>query len=225
MKSARKVVGLEILAEETFGHESGFLSVRRVHMVNVREDGSRSLPFVCDFAVRHKGSDAVAVVIYQRAREGKLRVLLRYGLRPPLRFGRSPERLPVPDRADYLFFREVVAGIVERGDHGEQGIRQRAALEVWEEAGFVVTAAEIVFLGAGIFPAAGALPEKIWLCAVEVPCAQEAADLPGDGSPMEEGAHTEWMDLDDAISACVRGEIEDAKTELALRRLRDLHVA
>ena len=30
------------------------------------------------------------------------------------------------------------------------------------------------------------------------------------------------MDLDEAIAACVRGEIEDAKTELVLRRLRDL---
>jgi ADP-ribose pyrophosphatase len=223
MKS--KVVGLERLSEESFGHESGFLSVRRVRMVNVRDDGSRSAPFVCDFAVRHKGSDAVAVVIYQRAAHGTTRVLLRYGLRPPLQFGRSSQPLPVPDAQQYLFFREVVAGIIEQGDHGEEGILKRAALEVWEEAGLRVEPTQIVFLGAGIFPAAGALPEKIWLCAVEVPGAAQPVELPGDGSPMEDGAHTEWLELDEAISACVRGEMEDAKTELALRRLRDrLHV-
>ena len=43
----------------------------------------------------------------------------------------------------------------------------------------------------------------------------------GDGSPMEEGARVVWQDLDEAITACGRGEIEDMKSELALRRLRD----
>ncbi|MCA9650360.1 MAG: NUDIX hydrolase, partial [Myxococcales bacterium] len=46
----------------------------------------------------------------------------------------------------------------------------------------------------------------------------------GDGSPMEEGATTRWMALDDAIAACVSGEVEDAKSELVLRRLRE-HLA
>jgi hypothetical protein len=32
---------------------------------------------------------------------------------------------------------------------------------------------------------------------------------------------TWWVDLDEAIAASVRGELEDAKTELGLRRLRD----
>ena len=43
----------------------------------------------------------------------------------------------------------------------------------------------------------------------------------GDGSPMEGGVATRWLELDDAIAACVRGELEDAKTELTLRRLRE----
>jgi hypothetical protein len=41
---------------------------------------------------------------------------------------------------------------------------------------------------------------------------------------MEEGARTYWLALDDAIAACVRGDICDLKTELGLRRLRD-HLA
>ena len=62
--------------------------------------------------------------------------------------------------------------------------------------------------------------EKFYFAAVEVdPRAQHP--LAGDGSPMEEGARTRWLGLDDAIAACVRGEISDLKTELGLRRLRD----
>jgi ADP-ribose pyrophosphatase len=66
------------------------------------------------------------------------------------------------------------------------------------------------------------MAEKFWLAAVEV--ADPAAQRPprGDGSPMEEGVTTRWLELDQAIAACVAGEIEDAKTELTLRRLRDL---
>jgi len=80
---------------------------------------------------------------------------------------------------------------------------------------------DVEFLGAGTFPSPGSMPEKFWLLAAEVrdPSAQRA--LEGDGSPMEEGARTRWMGLQDAIAACVAGEIEDCKTELVLRRLAD----
>jgi ADP-ribose diphosphatase len=40
-----------------------------------------------------------------------------------------------------------------------------------------------------------------------------------DGSPLEEGAVLLWRELGEAIQACERGGIEDAKTEIALRRL------
>jgi ADP-ribose diphosphatase len=46
-----------------------------------------------------------------------------------------------------------------------------------------------------------------------------AAPEVGDGSPLEEGADLRWRPLADAIAACERGDIEDAKTEIALRRL------
>ena len=65
------------------------------------------------------------------------------------------------------------------------------------------------------------MPEKFWLTAAEVEDPDAAEVAPTDGSPMEEGARCRWMPLDDAIAACVRGEIEDCKSELALRRLRD----
>lgn len=136
------------------------------------------------------------------------------------RSGERPSR-PFPDGKRYLFFREVVAGIVEKDDRGEDGVRRRAAIEVEEEAGLRVDAAQVRLLGAGTFPSPGAMAEKFWLTAVEIDENAPASPPAGDGSPIEEGAGLAWMDLDEAIAACVRGDLEDAKTELVLRRLRD----
>lgn len=215
-----RVVDLIVDSDELVGASGGFLALRRLRVRNRRADGSVSRPYCVDFVVRPKGVDAVVVAVYCVA-GGRPRVLVRDGLRPPLAFGRAAGVAPVPDRARYLYFREVVAGIVEADDRGEDGIRRRAAIEVREEAGFHIEPADVVLLGAGSFPSPGAMPERYWLAAARVddPAAQEP--LEGDGSPMEEGATTEWLDLDDAIAACVAGDIEDAKTELCLRRLRD----
>jgi ADP-ribose pyrophosphatase len=200
----------EIESDEIVG-SGGFLTLRRLRMRNRRADGSLSARYVCDFVVRPYGLDAVVVVIWHRRAAGGISVLVRDGLRPALWFGRQPPK---------MMLTELVAGIIETSDLGEPGLRARAAAEVHEEAGFVVEPAAFEILGAGSFPSAGSMPEKFHYVAVEVdPAAQQA--LAGDGSPMEEGAVTRWLDLDDAIDACLRGEIEDAKTELGLRRFRD----
>lgn len=209
---------VEILSDETVG-QGGFLAIRRLRCVNVRDDGTRSAPYLCDFVIRPKGLDAVVVAVWART-DGRVRVLLRDGLRLPLHVGRPGAATPIPDGKAYLFFREVVAGIIEVEDVGEAGVRRRAAIEVEEEAGFRVDASRVAILGAGTFPSPGAMAEKFWLAAVEVDPGT-VAQASGDGSPMEEGATVEWLDLDDAIAACVRGDIEDAKTELALRRLAE----
>ncbi len=215
-----KIVGLQFDGESMEGIEGGFMAVRRLHLRNRRDDGSFSEPYICDFLVRPKGVDAAVVAIYHRADDG-VRVLLRDGLRPALAAGRAPETLPIADSRSYLMFTEVVAGIIEVGDRGEAGVRTRAAMEVEEESGYLVAADDVEFLGAGSFPSPGSMAEKFWLMAVEVKEPSEQGQASGDGSPMEEGASTRWMGLDEAITACVDGEIEDAKTELVLRRLRD----
>ena len=209
-----KIVDLVVDSEERVG-EGGFLSIRRYRLRNRRDDGSLSRQYVCDSIERPYGQDAVVVAVFA-GRE----VLVREGLRPPVRFLRDPARAPLPEPAPSAFVTEVVAGVIEGGDHGEAGLRQRAADEVEEEAGFIVDPARVILLGAGMYPAPGALIEKFYFTAVEVdPATQQA--LPGDGSPMEEGATTRWMDLDAAIAACVAGEIVDLKSEAVLRRLRD----
>jgi ADP-ribose pyrophosphatase len=71
----------------------------------------------------------------------------------------------------------------------------------------------------------GIISEKIHLLEAEVSrgdaSGEHDAPLEGDGSPLEEGATLLWRGLDEAIAACESGEIEDAKSELAFRRLRD----
>jgi ADP-ribose pyrophosphatase len=206
-------------SDEVVG-QGGFLALRRMRMRNRRDDGSLSERYCCDFVVRPYGLDAIVVAVYTRRAGGGIDVLVRDGMRPALFFGRDPARLPLPDPRTYAQLTELVAGILEEGDRGEAGLRTRAAAEVHEEAGFAVDPAAIRLLGAGSFPSPGSMPEKFFFAAVEVdPAAQEP--LAGDGSPMEEGATTRWLDLDRAIAACVAGELEDAKTELGLRRLRD----
>jgi len=215
-----RVNALHVEGDEVVGRDGGFLGIRRLRLRNVRDDGTMSESYVNDLAVRPYGLDAVVVVVWTRV-AGGVQVLLRDGLRPTLAFGREPTRTVEPDPRPYLFLTELVAGILEVGDRGDTGLRRRAAAEVHEEGGYVVDPTTITRLGAATFPSPGSLPEKFFLMAVEVadPSAQLA--LPGDGSPMEEGATTRWMGLDAAIAACVAGEIEDCKTELGLRRLRD----
>lgn len=214
------IVGFAIETDELVGRDGGFLAIRRLRMRNRRADGSLSEPYLCDFIVRPYGLDAVIVAVYHRTETG-VRVLVREGLRPALALGRSADLVPVAETREYLYLTELVAGIIEADDQGVDGIRARAAAEVYEEAGFRVAAERIVMLGASLFPSPGAMAEKFWLAAVEITDPSVQEPLQGDGSPMEEGASTRWLDLDEAIAACVRGEIEDCKTELALRRLRD----
>jgi ADP-ribose pyrophosphatase len=210
------VASLVIDRDEKVG-EGGFLALRRLHLRNRRPDGSLSRGYLCDYVLRPYGQDAVVVAIFDAQR----RVLVRECLRPALHLGRDPDKAPLPEAPAGLTLTELVAGIIEQGDRGEDGLRTRAAHEVLEEAGFVVDPARVILLGRGLFPSPGSMVEKFHFAAALVdPSLQQA--LEGDGSPMEEGASTRWIPIDEAIAMCMRGEIADLKTELGLRRLRDL---
>lgn len=215
----KKVTGVEILADETHG-QGGFLVVRRFRLRNRREDGTLSEPYVCDFATRPRGVDAVAVVVYRRNHE-RVEVLLREGLRPALHLGRDGGHVPLPEDSAPLALWEVVAGIIEPHDVGEDGIRARAVEEVWEEAGYRVEPAQVARLGSAFFLSPGAMCERVYPTCVEIAAGAEQHALVGDGSPMEEGAATRWLALDEAIAECTRGTVQDVKSEVLLRRLLD----
>ena len=205
----------ELLEDNSFGR-GNFLELRRLKLRAVLEGGERTREGVYDFVERPRGLDAVVLAIWSRAEDGRARVLLREAVRIPLVFGRSERGRPFP-------FVEVVAGILEAGEEGEDAIRARAAAEAHEEAGLRVAPERIERLGPAMFPTPGMCAELFHLLACEVSPAEAAAAVhpPGDGSPFEEGAAVRWALLDEALAACGRGEIRDLKTELVLRRLRE----
>ncbi|HSN15158.1 MAG TPA: NUDIX hydrolase [Anaeromyxobacteraceae bacterium] len=201
--------------------DEGFLRLKRLRARNRRADGSFSPEYRID-VIDRPTLDAVAVCLWARTPRG-VEILTRRGLRPAayLRRGR-PSVLPEPE---YLLVEELVAGVLEPGERGLDALRRRGAAEVHEEAGIEIPPERLEPLGAPFFVVPGIASEKIHLLAAEVARGDAPGpyDAPqeGDGSPLEEGAILEWRELDAAIEACVRGEIEDAKTEVALRRLRE----
>jgi ADP-ribose pyrophosphatase len=216
-----RVVAIEIVEDYTSRArcDEGFLRLKRFRARNRRGDGSTSREYPID-VIDRPTLDAVAVCLYARTPRG-VEVLTRRGLRPAAFFRRGQTTvLPEPE---YLLVEELVAGVLEPGEVGLEALRRRAAAEAREEAGIEVAPESLEPLGGPFFPLPGIVSEKIHLLAAEVapPAVASAHDAPheGDGSPLEEGAVLEWRELSAAIAACERGELEDAKTEIALRRL------
>jgi ADP-ribose pyrophosphatase len=216
-----KIDEIEIVEDRTAVArcDEGFLRLKRLRARNRRADGTRSPEYPID-VIDRPTLDAVAVCLYARTPRG-VEVLTRRGLRPAAHFRRGkPTVLPEPE---YLLVEEIVAGVLEPGERGLDALRRRGAAEVREEAGIDLPPEALVPLGGPFFMLPGIVSEKIHLLAAEVARGVEEgvreAPHEGDGSPLEEGAVLEWRPLGAAIAACEAGEIEDAKTELAFRRL------
>lgn len=199
--------------------DEGFLRLKRLRARNRRADGSFSPEYPID-VIDRPTLDAVAVCLFARTARG-IEVLTRRGLRPAAYFRRG--RTPALPEPEYLLVEEIVAGVLEPGERGGDALRRRGAAEVREEAGIEIAPGRLEPLGGPFFPLPGIVSEKIHLLAGEVARGSAAGPYPapheGDGSPLEEGAVLQWRELGAAIAACESGEIEDAKTELALRRL------
>jgi ADP-ribose pyrophosphatase len=216
-----RVRGIEIVEDYTARArlDEGFLRLKRFRAVNRREDGSTSPEYRID-VIDRPTLDAVAVCLWARTPRG-VEVLTRRQLRPAAYFRRGKQHA-LPE-GEYLLIEEIVAGILEPGERGLDALCRRGAEEIREEAGLVVPPEALRPLGGPFFPLPGIVSEKIHLLEAEVPPpgAPGPFDAPheGDGSPLEEGAVLEWHELGAAIRACEAGGIEDAKTELAFRRL------
>jgi ADP-ribose pyrophosphatase len=208
--STRAFDGYEIVGDERIG-DGGFLRLRRLRLCVRRADGTRSAEGLYDFVERPMGADAVVLVLWHRASDGGVQVLLRVAPRVPLYFR---------DAALGAAHTELVAGILERGEDDWAAIRARAVAEAHEEAGITVDAGAVERLGPPSFPTAGLFAELFHFVAAEVAVPGAAVAPPTDGSPFEEGAALEWVALDEALRRCDEGAICDLKTELALRRLR-----
>ncbi len=221
VRPVSKVVAIEVVEDRTATSrlDEGFLRLRRLRARNRRADGSASPEYPID-VIDRPTLDAVAVCLWARTLRG-VEVLTRRGLRPAVYFRRGkPAAFPEPE---YLLVEELVAGVLEPGEQGLAALQRRGAEETREEAGLEVDPGALRPLGGPFFMLPGIASEKIHLLEAEV--ARPPGDGPyhapaeGDGSPLEEGALLAWRELAAAIRACEAGEIEDAKTELALRRL------
>lgn len=216
MNPGLEVTGIEVVEDFTSNArcDEGFLHVRRLRCQNRRSDGSASKIYRVDVVDRPR-LDAVAVLVHRLGAGGR-EILLRENLRPAAYFRKDREPT-VADAVPALKLREIVAGLLESSDRGEAGLRFRGAEEVWEEAGIRVGPDELRMLGGAFYVAPGILSEKIYLAEVDV-TGKEQQPPKGDGSPLEEGCAVGWYPLDQVLEACRKGEIPDAKTEIAITR-------
>lgn len=210
-------VALRVVEDTSPGAE-GFLQLHRCRLVVAGSSGE-SEPFPYDYVDRD-ALDAVVVAAHYRDAEGRRCVFLRSALRPPAQL-RPADRRPLPEKATLGSVWELPAGLVEAGEYSPEGLARCGARELEEELGFRVEASQLRPLGPATFPSAGVIGERHHFFHVEVePGARGEPTL--DGSVLERGAVITSLTLDDALAAIRAGDVEDSKTEIALRRLAEL---
>ena len=209
-----EVESLEVLDDTT----PGFLALHRRRLRVRYPDGSWSAPFLYDAVTRHHLDAVVIAAYYERA--GKRRVFLRSAVRPPVTY-RDPARSAVPEARRACIW-ELPAGLVEADEETSlDGVALSARRELREEVGFEIDASRFQMLGPSMFVAPGFIAERHYFFAVRVD-PNDRADPSLDGSPLERDGVVIDVTLEAALDMCHRGEIEDEKTELGLRRLQEL---
>jgi ADP-ribose pyrophosphatase len=186
----------------------GFLDVRRLDLRVTYPDGTESGPFPYDVAARAALDAVVIAACYVEG--GVSYVYLRSAFRPPCALRPVP-----PAHGGGLW--ELPAGLVEPGEEPDAC----AARELAEELGFEASAAEMRPLGPWTFPAPGMIGERHIFFRVDVDPSTRKEPTE-DGSALERGAAIVALPVADALDACRRGDIRDAKTEVALRRLAEI---
>jgi ADP-ribose pyrophosphatase len=211
-------IELELLEDLSPDAPKGFLRLVRRRYRARYPDGTYSAPFVYD-AVDRPALDAVVIVAHFMAPDGSRRVYLRSAVRPPLAM-RDPARSPLPSDACGTGLWEVPAGLVEVSEQSVSGVVRAAQRELEEELGFALPTAAINALGPSAFPSPGVLAERHFY--FEVSVNPEMRNEPSlDGSALERFGAVVDVSLQEALDMCRRGQIEDSKTELALRRLAE----
>lgn len=206
----KRLSRIETLAELTDRNaDMGRISrIRRYRLQNHYADGERSREYAID-VIDHRGQDAVGILPYWQEK-GETHVLLLKCFRPAQTF-----RVVNP-LSDPMVI-EVIAGVLEDGEHDEAGVRRRAVAELAEEAGIIADTADLTLLGKPFLSSPGLFTEMIWLAAIPIdPTRLVSPSL--DGSVMEELIEPFPVTLDTARRLCLEGVIMDAKTEIALER-------
>ncbi len=209
----------EVLEELPTGAAEGFLRLRRQRVVVRFADGSTSEPFLYDSVDRFK-LDAIVIAAHFRDASGARRVFLRSSLRPSL-LTRPNDARPIAEKETLGGLWELPAGLVEEDERSPEGLRRCAARELFEEIGVQVDPEAIQPLGPSSFPAPGIIGERHFFFHVELEGPTRATPTE-DGSALEQHAIIAHVALDEALALVRKGEIEDEKTELGLRRLAEI---
>ena len=210
-------IALELVDDITPPAPPGFLELRRRRLVARYPDGSVSSEFTYD-EVGRRAIDAVVIVAHFE-REGRPWVYLRSAVRPPL-FFRDPSQSPVPETGSGVLW-ELPAGLIEPGEQSASGVFEAARRELQEELGFARNSADFRALGPSTRPAAGFIGERLFFVSIAVDPG-ERGEPSLDGSALERFGRVIALPLGQALELCTSGRIEDAKTELGLRRFADL---
>ncbi len=200
-------VALDVAADRSDERE-GFLTLERYELAVV-QGGTKSKTLRYDMITR-RALDAAIMVAHYTDEAGRPCVFLRSAVRPPVALRRIEPKAP-----GVLW--ELPAGLIEPGEAPEVG----AARELEEELGFAVPPNDLQPLGPMAFPAPGFVGELHFYFHVRVD-PKTRKEPAGDGSPLEDVARIVSVPLDRALAACRAGEVPDAKTELALRRLAEI---
>jgi ADP-ribose pyrophosphatase len=210
-------IELEVTGDISPAVPPGFLRLRRRRLVAHYPDGSLSPEFVYD-EVERRAIDAVIIAAHFE-RDSRPWVYLRSSVRPPL-FFRDPSRSPVRETGAGALW-ELPAGLIEPGEQSESGVLEAARRELEEEAGFALPVSRFRALGPSTLPAAGFIAERHFFVSVAVdPGERREPTL--DGSALERFGRVIALPLAQGLALCASGRIEDAKTELGLRRLADV---
>lgn len=210
-----------IVLDDLSTQDGGFL--RRLSRVvcTVSPSGERSAPLIYD-EVDRRALDAVVIVPHFLAKneQGLTQryVVLRSAIRPPLALRKS-SRSPISENENRGLW-EVPAGLVEAHERGLDGLRAAAARELAEETGFFVSPMALHELGPSSLPAPGVIAERHFYFHVEVDPLQQASPQL-DGSALEAAGELIAVPVAHCLLAARLGELQDTKTELALRRLAD----
>ncbi len=204
--------------EELTHEDQGFLRRVERRLVTVSPEGAVSKPFLYD-EVERRCLDAVVVVphfLHQTEAGPERCVVLRSALRPPVAL-RSSSRSPIAESENRGLW-EVPAGLVDEEERGQDGLLRAAARELAEETGFFVSPDRLRPLGPSALPAPGVIAERHFFYHVCVdPADQRTPQL--DGSPLEAAGEVICVPLSVCLQSARQGLIQDAKTELSLRRL------
>lgn len=211
-------IRLEMLEDLSPPSGQGFLRLVRRKLRAHYPDDTTSAPFVYD-EVDRRAIDAVVIAAHHVGPSGARHVYLRSALRPPVYF-RGTSRAPVAVPENHGGLWELPAGLIEADELSPEGLLRAAARELHEEAGLEVETGALRALGPSMYPSPGVIAERHFFFEVEVDPAARV-EPPLDGSALEHLGRIRDLPLAAALALCATGEVEDAKTELALRRLAE----